>query len=258
MTSRVLILGGTTQARMLGSSLLTNSLKVEVVYSLAGRTQRPNLIGLGGAHIRRGGFNGASGLARFVHEHCVDFVVDATHPFAAQISAHALAAATIADVPLLRLSRMPWCAHTGDQWTHCSDVRSAAEVVQSQPTPSLQRVFLAIGTQEVAVFARGAQSITYWVRVIEPPKPCLDADQFRVIRKRGPFSEAEEEATFRDLGIQLLVCKNSGGRAMYPKLAAARTLSIPVLMIDRPCTPNADTVYEVESALKILRERLDL
>jgi precorrin-6A/cobalt-precorrin-6A reductase len=229
----VLILGGTTEARALAGRLAARAADcpgLRVTLSLAGRTRAP---AAQPAPTRSGGFGGPDGLARFLASEGVSALVDATHPFARRISRNAREAAARTGTPLLTLCRPPWTPEPGDRWTLVPDMPAAAEALGAEP----KRVFLAIGRQEAAAF-RAAPRHHYVLRCIEPPEPgALPGAE--IVTARGPFSEADERALLRARAIDILVAKNSGGAASHPKLAAARALGLPVVLVDRPATPGA-------------------
>lgn len=224
---RLLILGGTAEARLLAAALAGD---IEVTSSLAGRTRDPRLpVG----DVRIGGFGGVSALARTL----VDFaaVVDATHPFAAQITANAAAAAAIARVPLLVLRRPGWAPGPGDDWRWVDTLAEAAERL-----PELgSRPFLTIGRQELAAFSR----LPLWclVRTVDPPGPVVPP-RMHLVLDRGPFTLDGERALLREHRIDVLVTKDSGGAATAPKLAAAREAGIPVVVQRRPALPEGVAV----------------
>lgn len=242
---RVLILGGTTEARQLAERLAVMP-GIDATLSLAGRTQAPVPVAV---RTRIGGFGGAEGLARHLAADGVGVLVDATHPFALRISASARAAARVADVPLLALGRPPWSPEPGDRWTRVATMAAAAAALG--PTP--RTVFLAIGRQQVAAF-RAAPQHRYLVRSVEPPDPADLPPDSRRLLARGPFAEAEERDLLRTRRIDVLVTKNSGGPATYGKIAAARALGLPVVMVDRDeaggLTPEAVVAHLAALAAK--------
>jgi precorrin-6A/cobalt-precorrin-6A reductase len=231
---RVLILAGTTEASALVRRLAGRE-DVEAVLSLAGRTQNPVLPPI---PFRVGGFGGVDGLKTYLTEHRVDAVVDATHPFAAQMSRHAVAACGALGVPIAGFSRPGWAEQAGDRWVRVADMAAAVEALGVRP----RRVFLTVGGVQLGVFA-AAPWHWYLVRTIDPPgdrlgDPLGDPPgglQFhRLILARGPFGVEEEVALMRDERIDTLVSKNSGGTATGAKIAAARALGIEVVMVERP------------------------
>ena len=245
---RVLILGGTGEAAALARRLETEP-RVHAITSLAGRTRRPAAIP---GEVRVGGFGGAAGLADYLAREDVRLVVDATHPFAAAISQHAAEACRSAGAPLLRLSRAPWAPVTGDRWTEVSDMAAAADAVMRLG----RRVFLSVGRQDLPAFAH-MNEVWFLVRTIEPldgPCPLADCD---LIQGRGPFGEDDESSLLHSHAIDLIVSKNSGGNATYPKIAAARGLGLPVVMIERPPALPGDHVEDIEDAVAWIEARLD-
>ncbi len=237
---RVLILGGTTEASAIAAAL-ADDLRVRPVLSLAGRTRAPVLPAI---PARRGGFGGVDGLLAYLLAQEVAALIDATHPFAAQISRNAGAAAVRAGVPLLTVLRPPWAPCPGDRWTEVADMTAAAQALGTAP----RRVFLTVGQQELAPFAL-APWHSYLIRSVEPPDPALLPPQSRTITARGPFREDEELRLLQREGIEVLVTKNSGGAATAPKLAAARALGIGVVMVARPASPTGATVPDAAGAL---------
>jgi precorrin-6A/cobalt-precorrin-6A reductase len=234
----LLILGGTAEAVDLAAACAARS-KVEVISSLAGRTRMPVLPP---GEVRIGGFGGAEGLARFLVERGIDVVIDATHPFAAQMSAHAERACRDAGVPRLRLLRPPWVAVPGDRWI---EVASLAEAAQRLPDLA-RRVFLTIGRRDLRPFAQ--LDLWFLVRTIEAPG-VLPLRQGHWLAGRGPFAVEDEIALLQMHAIEALVTKASGGGATYAKLVAARQLGLPVLMMRRPLPPPGPVVGSVAAAL---------
>ena len=229
---RVLILGGTSEARALAAAL--DQAGVAVVSSLAGRTAKPRLP-VGEVHF--GGFGGAEGLARWVVDHSVVAVIDATHPFAERISSSAAVACVSTDVPLCRLERPPWRERPGDTWHRVADLAEAAGRVSSIG----RRAWLTIGRQGVAAFAE-IRTCWFLIRCIEPPDPPLPPDH-RVLLDRGPYTVAGEEAILDRHAIDVLVTKESGGSATEAKLEAARRRQLPVVVVRRP-PARADRIVE--------------
>jgi precorrin-6A/cobalt-precorrin-6A reductase len=235
---KVLILGGTTEAVELASACGARP-GLEVISSLAGRTRAPVLPS---GEVRIGGFGGAGGLGRFLAARGINRVIDATHPFAVQIGAHAELACREAGVPRLRLLRPPWTRESGDHWIEAVDLADAARRL-----PGLgHRIFLTVGHRDLEAFAR----IDLWflVRTIEPPG-ALPLRHGQWLAGRGPFGVENELALLRAHAIDVLVTKASGGSATYAKLAAARRLGLPVVMIRRPPPPPGPMVDSVEAAL---------
>jgi precorrin-6A/cobalt-precorrin-6A reductase len=246
---RILILGGTTEARRLAERL-AERVDVDVTVSLAGRTTAP------AAHavqVRVGGFGGAEGLGQYLTTERVDALVDATHPYAAIISANAADAAAATRIPLLALRRSPWVARSGDRWIEVADAAAAVQALGKAP----RRVFLAFGRGGIRTFARAPQH-WYLVRSVEPVDPPLAVPHASYLTGRGPFTEADDRALLAGHAIDLVVAKNSGGTATYGKIAAARALGLPVILLRRPALPEVPTVETVEEALTWLDHALAL
>jgi precorrin-6A/cobalt-precorrin-6A reductase len=222
---RILILGGTFEARRLAAALAARP-DLSVTLSLAGRTADPAPQPV---PVRIGGFGGAEGLARQLKTAGIDVLVDATHPYAAVISANAARAAEIARTPLLALRRPPWDAVAGDRWTEVADAAEAVRVLGEPP----RRVFLALGGKATAPFAAAPQH-HYVIRSVDPVRPEAAIAGALYITGRGPFDAAGELALLKEHRIEMVVARNSGGGATYGKIAAARTLSLPVVMLRRP------------------------
>jgi precorrin-6A/cobalt-precorrin-6A reductase len=244
---RILILGGTAEARAL-AQVLAHREDVAVTVSLAGRTAEPLPQG---APVRRGGFGGAEGLARHLSDEKVDVLIDATHPYAAEISANAARAAERAGVRLLALRRPPWRKVAGDNWIEVEGVEQAVEALGQDP----KRVFLALGRNELQPFAAAPQH-TYLIRSVDPVDPPLAVPSASYITARGPFSASEDRALLAHHNIEAIVAKNSGGEATYGKIEAARALHLPVIMLKRPSLPEVASVATVEEVLALLDHAL--
>ena len=244
MTGQVLVLGGTGEARELATALVGAG--VEVLSSLAGRVADPVLPP--GA-VRVGGFGGVDGLASWLAEHRPAAVVDATHPFAAQITENAAAAAARHGTPLLRLQRPGWTPQPGDRWRHVDSLAAAAEAVAGH-----RCVFVTTGRQGIGAFA--ALPGTVLVRSVDPPDEPLPAGT-TLLLDRGPFSVADELALMRGHGVDVVVTKDSGGHMTEAKLTAARELGLPVVLVRRPPAPaGVPTVSTVADALTWVTDRL--
>ena len=243
MAKRILILGGTRDALELADALSAEA-HFSVIYSLAGRVEHPRLPN---CETRIGGFGGVNGLSTYLADNRIHAVIDATHPFAATIKQHAEQASQQQELPLLALVRPPWNAVEGDIWHEVPDLNSAAALV-----PRLgKRIFLAIGRQEVSVFAPCTDEYLL-IRAIEPPTGPLPPN-CDILLARGPFHFEDELKLLRDHAIDLVVTKNSGGPATYPKIAAARELHIPVVMVQRPRAPQVPSVATISSVLAWLQ-----
>ncbi|WP_432288070.1 cobalt-precorrin-6A reductase [Aminobacter sp. BA135] len=236
MTHRILILGGTTEARQLAAKLATRG-DLDILLSLAGRTENPVEQPV---PVRTGGFGGAQGLADWLAGHKTDLLIDATHPYAARISANAAEAARISDVPILALRRPDWEPVEGDSWTLVEDAEQAVAALGQ----SSRRVFLALGRQEVAAFETAPQH-GYVIRSVDPIEPPLGVADATYILARGPFREADERALLKAHRIDVIVAKNSGGQATYGKIAAARQLGIEVILFRRPQLPEVPSAPDV-------------
>ncbi len=217
---------------------------------MAGRTKNPVEQPV---PVRIGGFGGAEGLANFLRSEGFDLLVDATHPYAARISANAVHAAKSAGVPLVTLARPAWVPIQGDNWNAVADVEDAVSTLGAEP----KNAFLALGRQELLPFEAAPQH-AYLIRSVDPVEPPLSVPQARYITARGPFALNDEIAMLNDNGIDVIVSKNSGGKAAYGKIEAARVLHIPVIMIDRPPLSDGDTVPDIETALAAIRHQLSL
>ncbi|MFH9074564.1 cobalt-precorrin-6A reductase [Streptomyces alboflavus] len=236
----VLVLGGTTEARRLAAALAARP-DTRVTSSLAGRVTRPAALE---GDVRVGGFGGPDGLARWLRDHGVTALVDATHPFATAISAHAAQAARTTGVPALALHRPGWRPGTGDDW---HDVASLPDAAAALPALG-RRVFLTTGRLGLAAFAP-YDALHFLVRSVEPPEPPLPRD-VRILLDRGPYTVDGETALLRDHRVDVLVTKDSGGTATAAKLTAARALSLPVVVVRRPePPPGMPVVADVETAL---------
>jgi precorrin-6A/cobalt-precorrin-6A reductase len=239
-TRRILILGGTTEARLLAERLAARD-DIAVTVSLAGRTRNP--LGMP-ATIRIGGFGGAEGLADYLRTEAIDALVDSTHPFAATMSFNAAEAARLAGVLLLALARAPWERQPADIWREAESVAQAVASLGAVP----RRVLVALGRNEVQALEAAPQH-AYWVRSVDPVEPPLRLDEVHYILARGPFPEADELALLKRHRIDAILAKNSGGDATYGKIVAARTLGVEVILIKRPPRPEVLTVGSVEAAL---------
>jgi precorrin-6A/cobalt-precorrin-6A reductase len=241
--TKILILGGTIEARQLAGKLFARA-DFSVTLSLAGRTESPVAQGV---PTRVGGFGGADGLAAYLQEMRTDLLIDATHPYAARISANAASAARMTGVPMLALRRPGWEPVDGDRWVLVDSVAGAVKALGITP----RRVFLALGRQEVAAFEAAPQH-HYLIRSVDPVEPKLAVPYAEYLLARGPFREADEDALLRSHHIDAVVSKNSGGEATYGKIAAARALGIEVVMIRRPALPDVPSAETVEALAAIV------
>jgi len=239
---KVLILGGTAEASTIAERLAERA-DVYVITSLAGRTRAPREVA---GELRVGGFGGVDALADYLKEHRIDLLIDATHPFAVQISANAAEACTAAKVERLQLRRPPWTQTAADHWIEVDDGLDAAEALRNG---KFRRAFLATGRQELPAFSDLAD-IWFLVRLVDAPAAALPLSSYEVVTGRGPFIEAEECRLLRDQKVDVIVAKNAGGSGSWPKMAAARTLGIPVIMIKRSVASDDAFVESVDEIMK--------
>lgn len=235
---RILLLGGTTEASNLAAALAARG--VEAVFSYAGRTAQPVAQPL---PMRVGGFGGVAGLIDYIQSQNITHIVDATHPFAAQMSRNAVAASLGCGIPLLALERAPWRAEQGDDWQNVPDIAGAVAAL-----PDAQaRVFLAIGKQNLEPFAAKPQHF-YLLRLVDQPN-LLPLPKAAAIIARGPFDVAGDTALLQTHSITHVVAKNAGGSGAEAKLIAARALGLTVILIDRPVVPPRQVVASVAGVL---------
>ncbi|QPF89413.1 cobalt-precorrin-6A reductase [Bradyrhizobium commune] len=245
--TRALILGGTADASLLAAEIARA--RIEAVYSYGGRTRAPADQPL---PTRIGGFGGVSGLADYIRSEGITHVIDATHPFAAEMSRNTVEACTETGTPLIALERAPWTRAPDDRWIEVADLSAAAAALPE----SAAKVFLAIGRQHIAPFASKSQH-AYTLRFVDPPETALPfaAD---VIVSRGPFTLDGELEMMRARGIAWIVARNSGGDGARAKIDAARTLGLSVIMISRPKLPERQRVESVVAVMQWLGHRTPL
>lgn len=237
---QLLILGGSSEASALARALVGDA-RFAPVLSLAGRTRAPALPPI---PLRVGGFGGVAGLVAWLRAHRVAAVVNATHPFAARMSANAVAASAAAQMPLLRILRPEWTAVAGDDWHMVPDMHTAARALGAAP----RRVLLTVGRQDLSPFA-GQPQHHYVIRSVDAPPTTALPPSATVISARGPFAQADESALLHTHAIDMLVTKNAGGAATRAKLDAARALGLTVVMVSRPPPVSGETVPDVAGAL---------
>jgi precorrin-6A/cobalt-precorrin-6A reductase len=236
-----MVLGGTGEARRLATALVGAG--VDVLSSLAGRVADPLLPA---GDVRIGGFGGAAGLTAWLQAHPVRAVVDATHPFAATMTASAAVAAHDTGRPLLRLQRPGWVAEPGDDWLWVDSMEQAAAAVAGWSS-----VFLTTGRRSLGAFA-GLRARCL-IRSVDQPEPPLP-ERTVVVLARGPFTVEEELTLMRQHGVEAVVTKDSGGEMTAAKLTAARVLGIPVVLVRRPPAPEGvPVVATVDEAVEWVR-----
>jgi precorrin-6A/cobalt-precorrin-6A reductase len=245
----VLVLGGTGDAAKVIEQMRTLP-NLTVTASLAGRTPQPNIPQDNECiKVRMGGFGGIDGLVDYIKAQSIELIVDATHPFAAQISQNAAAAASICQIPRVLLNRPAWVKQPDDRWIEAPDLNTAAAMLPEFG----KRVFLTIGRQELAAFA-DVPDCWFLMRMITPPIPPIPSG--KILLQQGPFAvEAERELLIQQ-SIELIVSKNSGGSATYAKIIAARELGLPVLMIPRPALPSGDVVDTIAACVDWVKQQL--
>ena len=236
---RILILGGTGLARQAADALVEQG--IDVTSSLAGVTHSPHLPK---GKVRRGGFGGVEGLSAYLTGEKIDLVVDATHAFAARMSAHAYEACQATHVRLLRLEAPAWQCQAGDDWREVGTVDAAVAAL-----PLRAKVVVTVGRKEVgAFFAR--TDLSGMARMIEPSDVAAPS-QWQVLLERPPFSLEAEIDLLRASEAEFLVSKNAGG-ARPSKLDAAAKLGLPVIMVARPFKPVVTSVSDIEQLITLL------
>jgi len=236
---RILLLGGTTEASAL-ARLLAADKRFEATLSLAGRTAAPRAQPIA---VRSGGFGGVEGLVRYLRDERIDILIDATHPFAAQMSRNAIAAASIAGTPLLAVERPAWERQPGDDWIEVPDMASAVAALGANP-----RMVFSVGSLAIRELLAAPQH-TYIVRLIDMPAMSSDLPNVVFVQGRGPFAAEDDIRLFQHHRIQVVLAKNSGGHATASKIQAARALKLPVIMVQRPFVPPRPTVPAAEYAM---------
>ncbi|HXC30471.1 MAG TPA: cobalt-precorrin-6A reductase [Stellaceae bacterium] len=245
MSTRLLILGGTGEAAALARGVLARfGDAIYMTTALAGRTRHPGTIP---GMVRIGGFGGAAGLADYLAAQRIERLIDATHPFAADISSAARLACDQMRVPRLLLLRPAWRRHPLDRWIEVDSIEAAAQIVGRVG----RRALLTVGASEIGAFTT-ATSVRFVVRMIDPPRERLPLRFHEVVLGRGPFALSEERHLLQRHAIDVLVCKASGGAATEAKLIAARELSLPVVMVRRPLVERGLSVDTVGAALNWL------
>jgi precorrin-6A/cobalt-precorrin-6A reductase len=244
---RLLIVGGTGDALQLAKRAIDLP-GLEIITTLAGRTSAPKMVA--GA-VRVGGFGGEAGLVEYLQHEQIDLLIDATHPFAAQISWNAARAAAQVNIPRLILLRPAWERLPEDNWIEVESIEAAVEAIPA----SAERIFVTIGRQQLAPFA---VLTARWclMRSIDPPDASIPLPPGKLLLDRGPFSLERERELLREYQIQAIVSKNSGSDATYAKIIAARELGLPVVIVQRPIVPDGGIVTDVSGAIEWLIDRL--
>lgn len=227
MSRRILLLGGVTEALA-----IARQLGPEHVYSLAGIGRVPQELT---CQVRVGGYGGAEGLARYLREAGITLLIDATHPYAAQISRNAASAARAVGIPCWALRRPAWQAQPGDDWREVADWAGLIEALKP-----FHRPLFTLGREPLQHLDEIPPEQFWTLRALEA---CPGNERCEVIGARGPFQLDDERALFARRGIDVLVSKNSGSVATEPKLEVARELGVPVLILQRPTLPEVDLTF---------------
>ena len=247
MQTHLLILGGTTEATALAHHIAKTDVKAIISY--AGRVERirPQPI-----EKRIGGFGGVEGLARYITENQISHIIDATHPFAAQMSQNAYDACQKTQTPLAALTRPAWEQQPGDNWHHVADISGAVEALEKL-SDKKRRIMLAIGRMHIDQFTGLARHF-YLLRLVDAPETMPDFTDFAVEVSRGPFTFDADKKLLELHHIDLVISKNAGGKGAYAKIEAARALGLEVIMIDRPNLPSRDELHSPEDVLNWLKK----
>ncbi len=242
----LLLLAGTGEARQIANALHQAGY-TDVIASLAGATRHPKPLPV---PIRIGGFGGADAQKEFIINKGISAVVDATHPFANQISLRTSALCQSLDLPYVQLLRDPWHPEPEDRWVPVKTGAAAKDNI-----PSGSTVFLAVGRQTLLEF-EGLRKCTLICRQIDAPEGPFPFENGRFLVGQPPFSVEDELELFKKLKIDWLAVKNAGGAASKTKLTAAQKLGIPVLMLERPIQPGAPKLRTVEEALTWIEQQV--
>lgn len=237
----ILILGGTKEAAEIAARLSIRP-GLGVITALAGRTKEPAPLS---GEVRTGGFGGADGLAAYLTEHRIGLLIDATHPFAATMSANARLAASSTGTRLIRLERPPWQAEADDLWTTVRTLEDAARAL-----PAHARVLLALGSQHIAIFET-RPDCHFVVRMVDAPTQRLPLVSHDLILSKPSADPAAEAELLRQHAITHIVCRNSGGSGAYAKIIAARQMHIPVVMVGKQGMASGDSVDSVEAVIAL-------
>ncbi|MCE1117886.1 MULTISPECIES: cobalt-precorrin-6A reductase [Pseudomonas] len=227
MNGRILLLGGVTEALA-----IARTLGPQHVYSLAGIGRVPQDLA---CQVRVGGYGGAEGLARYLRDEGINLLIDATHPYAAQISANAAQAAALTGTTCWALRRPAWQAQAGDDWR---EVEGWAGLIEA--LAPFQRPLFTLGREPLQHLDEIPSHQFWTLRALEA---YLGNERCEVIGARGPFRIDDERALFERRQIDVLVSKNSGSTATEPKLEVARERGVPVLVLKRPILPAVDQEF---------------
>ena len=237
---RILILGGTGEAMKLAAALAARP-DLPALLSFAGRTKAPLLPSI---PSRIGGFGGVNGLAAYLAQMRTPLVIDATHPFAAQMSQNAAQACARLGLPRVTFTRRPWTPAPGDRWIEVADIEAAVDALGEAPA----HVFLTVGRLSLGAFKRAPQH-SYVARSIDQPDASELPPRCRVLLARPPFALAEERALMQAERFDFICTKNSGGAATENKLLAARELGLRVVIVSRPQAPEVEILFDLEAVL---------
>ena len=244
----LLILGGTAEARQIAKTAITqHGSALRVITSWAGRTARvPDIPG----ETRIGGFGGAAGLVEYLNAETIDMVLDATHPFASQISSNAHDACSIANISCLQLVRPKWELPSSKKCIEVESVTAAAESIRHRT----KRAFLTTGRQTLSTFS-GADNVWFLVRLLKKPTEPLPLKQFHVTTGYPPFSKQTEKALMVEHQIDTLISKSSGG-PMPAKITAALELDLTIVLASAPPPPPGKHATNLNECLKWISARI--
>lgn len=245
---KVLILGGTTEANRFAALAAEKS--VPAIYSYAGRVNTPKEQPL---PTRVGGFGGVNGLTEFIKREGICTLIDATHPFASQMSKNAIEASELSGIPLLAIERPAWQETPDDQWIHVKDMKSAATALEGPD----KKIFLAIGRQQIDLFSSQLQH-HYLLRFVDQPEQEIPFPSYDLVVDRGPFDLQTDLDLLKRFKINVIVSKNAGGTGAFTKIQAARDLGLSVIMIDRPALSGRNVVADERAALNWLHSTCPL
>ena len=224
--------------------------RIPAVFSYAGRVANPRPQPV---ETRIGGFGGPEGLARWLRDHAISHLIDATHPFAAQMSANAVAAAAQTGIPLLAFEREPWVPQAGDNWRMVPDMDDAVAALDGPA----RRIFLGLGRLNLQAFTAQPQHF-YLLRLVDAPEGALPLPDCEAVVVRGPFSFENDLAMLKQHAIDCVVAKNAGGDAARAKIDAARYLGLEVVMIERPAVPPRPVARNLDAVMRWLGHGADL